>query len=111
MSQPISFPLSSPQVQAAERVQAQSQNAAGNMQHALAGKAEKERQEHAETVNEISEAENSAIDEEGHRGQEYEAGKKKDESSPDPDQEKADSDSSEDPDEDDLQGRFINVVV
>ena len=111
MSQPITFPLSSPQVQAAERVQSQIQNAAGNMQHALAGKAEKERQEHAETVNETSGAENSAVDEEGHQGQEYQAGEKKDEPSPDPDRKESDSADSEEPDEDDLQGRFINVVV
>ena len=111
MSQSISFPLSSPQVQAAERVQSQIQHAGGNMQHALAGKAEKERQAHAETVNETSETENSAVDEEGHQGQEFEAGKKKDEPSPDPDRQETDSATSEDPDEEDMQGRFINVVV
>ncbi len=111
MSQSISFPLSSPQMQAAERAQTQIQNAGGNMQHALAGKAEKERLEHAQTVNETSGAENSGVDEEGHQGQEYEAGKKKDESSPDPDSQEADSASAEEPDEDDMQGRFINVVV
>lgn len=111
MSQSISFPLSSPQMQAAERVQTQIQNAGGNMQHALAGKAEKERQEHAKAVNETAKTENSAVDEEGRQGQEYEAGEKKDKPSPDPDRQEADSASSEDPDEDDMQGRFINVVV
>ena len=111
MSQPISFPLGSPQVQAAERVQTQIQNAGENMQHALAGKAEKERLESVETVNEISETENPVVDEEENQGQENRAEKKKDESSPDPEKEEDDSASSEKPDEDDLQGRFINVVV
>ena len=111
MSQPISFPLSSPQMQAAERAQTQLQNAAGNLQHALASKAEKERQEHSETVNESSETENPVIDEEGRQGQKYEAGEKEDEPSPDPDRQEAGSAASEEPDEDDMQGRFINVVV
>ncbi len=109
MSQSINFPLSSPQVQAAERVQTQIQHAAGNLQHALAGEAEKKRQEEAETVNETSETENPVVDEEGHQDQQREAGdkgEKQDESSPG-----GGADPSEQSDEDDMQGRFINVVV
>ncbi len=111
MSQPISFPLSTPPVQAAERLQTQIQHAPENLQHALAGKAEKNRQEQAETVNESSETENPVVDQEGHQGQEYEAGEREGESSPDPNENEQEADSSEHPDEDDMQGRFINVVV
>jgi hypothetical protein len=109
MSQPISFPFSSPQVQAAERVQSQLQHAGGNLQHALAGEAEKNRREKSETVNETPETEDPRVDQDGHQRQQHESEEQEKKASP---QAKGDqTDSSGKPDDDDMQGRFINLVV
>lgn len=107
MAEFISFPLSTPQVQAAERVQSQANNSPGNQQHALTGEMERLRVQQREIVNETEEAENPVTDQEGHLGAEYEA-RKREEGGAEGEPQKADSSSS---DEDDLQGRFINVVV
>ncbi|MFC1491115.1 hypothetical protein ACFLQ0_00800 [Nitrospinota bacterium] len=109
MAQEISFPLSTPQVQAAERIQNQLQHNPANVQHSLAGEALKERQARAETVNETTETENPNVDQEGHLGQEYQASEREGEPSAEADEERAQGQSY--PDDNDLQGRFINVVV
>lgn len=108
MSQEISFPLSTPQIQAAERVQTQLQHGSANNQHAIAGQSERENQLRTETVNQTEESENPNIDQEGHLGQEYEG----------EESEREDSESEEQEDkkqaaldENELQGRFINVVI
>ena len=107
MAQEIIFPLSTPQVQAAERLQSQLQHNPANVQHSLAEKAERDRQQRTETVNEAEETENPNVDQEGHLSQEYEASENEREASAEPGEEKAEPP----PDDNDLQGRFINVVV
>lgn len=109
MAAEITFPLSSPQITAAEKVQSQLQNAGVNAQHSIAGDAAKDRQMRSEVVNETAETENPNVDEEGRQGQEFEAGenKREPESESTPDEGKSPTFH----DDNDLQGRLINVVV
>ena len=109
MAQEISFPLSTPQTQAAERVQSQLQHNPTNVQHSLAGDAAKDRQLRTETVNEASESENPNIDQEGHLGQEYEASEREGKDFSGEEEESAQDIAL--PGDNDMQGRFINVVV
>ncbi|MFP6891234.1 MAG: hypothetical protein VCF07_16080 [Nitrospinota bacterium] len=109
MAVEISFPLSSPQITAAEKVQSQLQNAGVNAQHLIAGDAAKDRQMRTEIVNETAESENPNVDEEGRQGQEYEASENKRE--PDSEPAPGEGESSTFHDDNDLQGRLINVVV
>ncbi len=107
MAEQISFPLSSPQTQAAERIQNQLHHASANAQHAVTGELKRNRAANQETVNETHETENDVIDQEGHLGAEYQARKREGEDS----QEEEPKSPSPPSDEDDFQGRFINVVV
>jgi hypothetical protein len=108
MSQQINFPLSTPQIQVAERVQTQLQNGAANNQHAVAGQSEREHQLRSETVNQTGESENPNIDQEGHLGQEYEGEESEREASESEEQEEK----KQSPlDENELQGQVINVVI
>ena len=109
MAQEIIFPLSTPQMQAAERVQSQLQHSPANVQHALAGDAAKDRQLRAETVNEASESENPNVDQEGHLAQEREAGEREEKDFSGEEEESTQGRAF--PDDNDMQGRFINVVV
>jgi len=109
MNAEINFPLSSPQIQVAERVQTQLQHGGANAQRSIAGEAAKDRQLRTEVVNETEETENPNVDEEGHQGQEYNASENKRE----PDSKSAPEEEKTSPSNDDnnLQGRLINVVV
>ncbi len=109
MAPEISFPLSTPQVLAAERVQSQLQHNSVNVQHSLAGDAVKDRQLRTETVNETSESENPNVDQEGHLAQEHEASEREEKDFSGEKEESAQGRAY--PDDNDMQGRFINVVV
>ena len=109
MNAEINFPLSTPQIQVAERVQSQLQHGGANAQHSIAGEAAKDRQLRTEVVNETEETENPTVDEEGHRDQEYNAreNKREPDSKSTPDEEETSTFNGDD----NLQGRLINVVV
>ena len=109
MAQEITFPLSTPQVQAAERIQNQLQHSPANVQHSIAGEAQKDRQLRSETVNETSETENPNVDQEGHNGAEGEADEREEKGSSEAIEESAQAPPL--PSDNDMQGRFINVVV
>lgn len=112
MSHPTIFPLSGSQVHARARIQTQILHAAGNHQNALEDEAERERQEQTEKVNENSEAEYPVVDEDGHRGHLNQAENNEtyeDKSSSG--LRSRDSEPSEPSDDDDIKGRFINLVV
>lgn len=110
MPEMINFPLSSPQVQAAERVASQLQHNPSNLLQAQQAEGERVRQMRTEIVTETQNTENPNVDEEGHFGAEYHGGKKRESqeegTDPSPAPEKSDDDDS-----DELQGRFINLVV
>ncbi len=109
MAQEINFPLSTPQIQAAERVQSQLQHSPANVQHSLAGDAVKDRQLRSETVNEASESENPNVDQEGHLGAEREASEREEKDFSGEEEESAQNIAF--PGDTYLQGRFINVVI
>ncbi len=109
MAQEITFPLSTPQIQAAERVQSQLQHNSVNVQHSLAGDAVKDRQLRTETVIETSESENPNVDPEGHLGSEREASEREGKDFSGEEEESAQNIAF--PGDNDIQGRFINVVV
>ena len=108
MNVQISFPLGTPQIQAAERMANQFNHAPATAQHLVAHDLDRERTQLSETVRETGETENPTVDEEGHLGAEHNGEKRESESDSVPSE-------AEDPllpsDEDEIQGRFINVVV
>ena len=108
MAESISFPMGTPQTQAAERMANQLAHQPANFLHAQMVEQERQRRVEAETVVESKEAENPNVDQEGHLGAEYHGRKREkgeeapaDEAPPAPSQLSAEE----------FQGRFINVVA
>ena len=107
MNESINFPLGTPQVQMAERLQNQLQHNSANTQHSISGELKKDHEVRQEIVNETEETEGNIVDQEGHLGTEHEERESEERSEQGGDK----AESSPPASEDDIQGRFINVVV
>lgn len=108
MAESISFPMATPQTQAAERMANQLAHQPANLLHAQMAEQERLRRVQAETVVETREAENPNVDQEGHLGAEYQ-GRKREEGEDAPPEEVPHAAPKRG--EEEFQGRFINVVV
>lgn len=109
MAESISFPMATPQTQAAERMANQLAHQPANLFHAQMAEFDRQRRVQEETVVETRETENPEVDQEGHLGAEYH-GQKREEKADDAPPEEAPRPPSR-PGAEEFQGRFINVVA